>query len=145
MLHHTKMCIPHSRKSGWFLWQWESTCCQVAPCVLLPPSHSTKDTMTARLVVQLSFKCMPDTHIQMCRSMVAGKTNSKAKTGSAALGSVRDWCHSYDLTKPTILQDLSQSRAVCPVAHSPSSLFTSLSSTCALCTACVQLSVQGSR
>lgn len=66
----------------------------------------------ARLIIQLCLEYMPDIYIQFCRSAVAGKTNSKAKTGTAALGSVRDWCHNYDLTKPTSLQDLSQSKAV---------------------------------
>lgn len=116
-----------------------------ALCLASIICYSLTDTMTARLVIHLQSKYMPDVYIQLCRSTVAGKTNSKAKTGTAALGSVRDWCHNFDLTKPTSLQDLSQSRAVCPAAHPPSYLFTSLSSSCTRCTACIQSHVQGSR
>ncbi|KAL3163287.1 hypothetical protein ABBQ32_009682 [Trebouxia sp. C0010 RCD-2024] len=44
------------------------------------------------------------------RSAAAGRTNPKVKTGTAALGNVREWCHNYDLTKATPLQDLGHSR-----------------------------------
>lgn len=55
---------------------------------------------------------MPEVYTHLCRSAAAGRTNPKVKTGTAALGNVRDWCHNYDLTKPTPLQDLSHSRPV---------------------------------
>lgn len=88
--------------------------CQVVHCLLLHtlPQHHEH-------CVQLCLCYMPDIYVQLCRSTVAGKTNPKAKTGTAALGSVRDWCHNYDLTKPTSLQDLSQSRAVRPAVLFP--------------------------
>lgn len=60
---------------------------------------------------------MLDLLTQFCRSAVAGKTNPKVKTGTAALGSVRDWCHNYDLTKSTPLQDLGHSRPVRQAAN----------------------------
>lgn len=55
--------------------------------------------------------------LQLCRSAAAGKTNPKAKTGTAALGSVKDWCHNYDLARTRPFQELSNSKAVMNVSN----------------------------
>ena len=36
----------------------------------------------------------------------------KVKTGAAALGSVREWCHNFDLTKAIPVQELSSAKLV---------------------------------
>lgn len=41
-----------------------------------------------------------------CRSTGGSQSSKKAKAGSSAMSGVREWCHSFDLTKPTPVQDI---------------------------------------
>ena len=45
----------------------------------------------------------------MCRSSAGG---SKARSSSGSSAGIRDWCHSFDLTKPVPVQDLSLNKLV---------------------------------
>ena len=47
------------------------------------------------------------------RSAGGSQSSRKAKSGSSALGGVREWCHNFDLTKPISVQDITTSRMVC--------------------------------
>lgn len=47
-----------------------------------------------------------------CRTAAGSQANKKSKTGAAAFGSFREWCHNFDLTKPTPIQELTSSELV---------------------------------
>lgn len=48
------------------------------------------------------------------RSAAGSQSSRKAKSGSSALGGVREWCHNFDLTKPIPVQDIVTSKIDCP-------------------------------
>ncbi|KAL0050026.1 hypothetical protein WJX82_003004 [Trebouxia sp. C0006] len=56
------------------------------------------------------------------RSAGGSQSSRKAKSGSSALGGVREWCHNFDLTKPISVQDITTSRMECPEFSGPTAM-----------------------
>ncbi|DBA95005.1 TPA: hypothetical protein ACH3X1_002526 [Trebouxia sp. C0004] len=56
------------------------------------------------------------------RSAAGSQSSRKTKSGSSALGGGREWCHSFDLTKPIPVQYIVTSRMDCPEFFGPTAL-----------------------